>query len=38
MFLGIPDPHPDPLGINTDPAPDPALNPYIIKQKSKEKP
>jgi hypothetical protein len=29
MFLGLPDPHPDSLFTNTDPAPDP----YIIKQK-----
>ncbi len=29
MFLGLPDPHPDPLVTCTDPAPDPS----IIKQK-----
>jgi len=31
MFLGLPDP--DPLVRGTDPSPDPALDPYIIKQK-----
>jgi hypothetical protein len=34
MFLGLPDPHPDPLVTSTDPAP----NPSIIKQKKLEKP
>ncbi len=29
MFLGLPNPHPDPLVTSTDPAPDPS----IIKQK-----
>jgi hypothetical protein len=36
MFLGFPDPHPDPLITSTDPAPDPAPDPSIIKQKSKK--
>ncbi len=26
MFLGLPDPHPDPLLTNTDPNPDPSLS------------
>ncbi len=25
MFLGLPDPHPDPLATSTDPAPDPSI-------------
>ncbi len=29
MFLGLPDPHPDPLVTGPDPAPDPS----VIKQK-----
>jgi hypothetical protein len=33
MFLGLPDPHPDPLVRDTDPDPDPS----IIKQKEYEK-
>jgi hypothetical protein len=37
MFLGLPDPHPDPLVTSTDPgpdpSPDPAPDPSIIKQK-----
>ncbi len=33
MFLGLPDPHPNPLVTSTDPA----LDPYIIKQKYEEK-
>jgi hypothetical protein len=37
MFLGLPDPHPDPLVTSTDPAqdpaPDPTPDPSIIKQK-----
>jgi hypothetical protein len=33
MFLGLPDPHPDPLVTSTDPSPDP----YIIKQKNLRK-
>jgi hypothetical protein len=36
MLLGLPDPHPDPLVSNMDPAPDPAPDPSIIKQKSKK--
>jgi hypothetical protein len=32
MFLGLPDPHPDPIVTSTDPAPDPS----IIKQNSKK--
>jgi hypothetical protein len=27
MFMGLPDPHPDPLVRDTDPDPDPASNP-----------
>jgi hypothetical protein len=34
MFLGLPDPHPDPLVTSTDP--DPALDLSIIKQNSKK--
>jgi hypothetical protein len=34
MFLGLPDPHPDPLVTSTDPA----FDPSIIKQKYQEKP
>jgi hypothetical protein len=35
MFLGLPDPEPDPLvrGIDPDPALDPDLDPSIIMQK-----
>jgi hypothetical protein len=33
MFLGLPDLHPDPSVISTDPATDPAPDPSIIKQK-----
>ncbi len=25
MYLGLPDPHPDPLGTSRDPAPDPSI-------------
>jgi hypothetical protein len=32
MFLGLPEPHPDPLVTSTDPPPDPS----IIKQNSKK--
>ncbi len=32
MFLGLPDPRPDPLVTSMDPAPDPS----IIKQKEKK--
>ncbi len=41
MFLGLPDPDPDPLVRCMDPAPDPALDPdpdpSIIMQKYSEK-
>jgi hypothetical protein len=30
MFLGLPDPHSDPLVKDMDPSPDPALNPERI--------
>jgi hypothetical protein len=33
MFLNLPDPNPDPLVQGTDPAPDPAPDFSIIKQK-----
>ncbi len=33
MFLGLTDPHPDPLVTKTDPAPNSAPDPSIIKQK-----
>jgi hypothetical protein len=33
MFLGLSDPHPDPLITSTVPAPDLARDPSIIKQK-----
>ncbi len=33
MFLGLLDPDPDPLDRGMDPAPDPYLDPYNIKQK-----
>jgi hypothetical protein len=33
MFLSLPDPHPDTLVTSMDSAPDPALDPFIIKQK-----
>ncbi len=38
MFLGLPDPHPDPLVTSTDLALDPATapDPSIIKQNSKK--
>ncbi len=38
VFLGLPDPNPDPLVRGMDPDPDPALDPdpSIIKQKSKK--
>ncbi len=39
MFLGLPDRHPDPLVTTTDPAPEPAKDPSIIKQNNcKKKP
>jgi hypothetical protein len=34
MFLGLPDPDPDPLLISTDPDLDPGTDPSIDKQKS----
>ncbi len=33
MFLGLPDPHPDPLVTSMDSAPDPAPDPFIVRQK-----
>jgi hypothetical protein len=35
MFLGLPDPHPEPLVTSTDP--DPVPDPSIIKQNNKKK-
>jgi hypothetical protein len=37
MFLGLPDPEPDPLLRGTDPDLDPAPNTSIIKQKKVRK-